>query len=345
MKKRLFCLCLALMMSFLLPACGGEEPETTEGEVFVPLLRFVVEEGSEGSVRLFSCPESDGFFYLHPAPEGGFSGGFLSTSRSISSESVVKETATLSFAAMRENGVDRATMVSDAGITNLLLKQNVSETRPMPEGIDLSGGLYYDELTLLGETEELLVLCPVDLSETYVLAEKKKLAEFAEPLLVAGDAERVYYALKGEGAAFGGIAYFEPGKDDPRGVEHFPFDSFQRIGTDGALFCRALEDGGMLYLYRNFAKGAGGSFVADRPFDGVTCSEDGTVLVGAYSGDGEGTVVVCDLASGKERGRYVSELGAPCPSMALSPDGKTLLLALVAGGEEVLGILDLERIG
>ena len=340
MKKRILSLAL-VFLTLLFSSCNKEKEKET-GDPFTPLLRFVVEEGSENQLRLFTMPESRGYFYLHPSAQGGFSGGFVSLARSISSESVVNETVPLDFAFMREAGEDRATLISSAGISNLLLKENFSETMPLPEGISLKDGIYYDELTLIGETEELLLLCPVDLSQTYVLAKKADLPSFARPLLVTHEGERIWYALKGEEeGSYGGFAYFEKGKKEALGVEKFPFDDFVPVGNTGVIFIRHLEDGGALYLFRSLGRSVGGSFTADEPFDAVACDEAGKVLVGIYSGDGEGSVVICDLATGKEKSRYVPPEASPAPVIAVSRDGTEALIALSGGGEEVLGILSL----
>ncbi|MBR7165423.1 MAG: hypothetical protein IKD18_04000 [Clostridia bacterium] len=342
MKKRILAFCLCLICLVSLGSCGKEEEKGGKQSAFTPLFRFMVAEGRGRETRLISLPDSDGFFYLHPNPDGAFTGGFVSPKRSVAAEGFVTlENA--DFCAVSETERDRATLVSPDGITHLLLKEGGAETKPFGDTkADFSQGLFFDDFTLLGAADHLLVLCPVDLSQTYVLADTTRLPDFAAPLAVTHTKTRIWYA-RGAAGDYTGIAFFEYGKNVPLGSENFPFHAFQPIGNNAVLFTRNLPDGGAMYLYRNLETDDVATLTVDKPFHAVTCDPAGTTLCGTLAGSDHGSVEIYDLKSGKKRGTYSSGAGVPADSLAISPDGKTLLFSMSMGGDAVLATLDLTQ--
>lgn len=343
MKKRILAFCLSLVCLLSLAACGKEDEEKGgKSGAFNPLFRFVVAEGRGRETRLFSLPDSDGFFYLLPNVDGTFSGGFASPKRSVAAEGFVTlEKA--DFCAISESAPDRATLVSPDGITHLLLKEGGAETHAFGDvKADFSHGVFFDELTLLGMTDSLLVLCPVDLSQTYVLAQTERLPDFAAPLAVTHAKTRIWYARGTEGD-YSGISFFEYGKNVPLGSESFPFHDYEAIGQNAILFTRNLSDGGAMYLYRNLETDRVFSLTVDQPFNAVTCDPAGTTLCGTLAGASDGSVEIYDLKSGKKRGSYSSGSGVPADSLAISADAETLLFSMSMGGDAVLATLDLTQ--
>ena len=210
----------------------------------------------------------------------------------------------------------------------------------MPENISFENALFYDSLTLLAETEDLLLLCPVDFKETFVLAKKADLPQFSRLLAVTDGGQKIWYAKK-DGDSYGGIACFQYGKSTPLQEEALAFDSFQAVSETAILFTHNLPDGGVLYLFRDLEQNTYSSLTVDQPFDGVTCDPAGKTLCGTRSADGKGSVFVYDLLSGKEVGSWTPEHGIPAPSMAISSDATTLLVAVGMDSDEVLGTLSL----
>ena len=336
MKKTLLRL-TAIFLMLSLFSCAKEEEAVQNAEVFTPLFRFSVSEGGAERTRLFSLPESEGFFYLHPASEGGYSGGFVSPSRSVSSESVIRTETELSFAVAGEKKRDQMTLLTSDGLYHTLLKENGAEKTLLPEGIDFSDSLFFDSLTLLGRKDDLLVLCPVDFSETFVLADTKRLHSFSSPLAVTHDKNRIWYTLSEEEGVYSGIAFFEYGKNTPMGTENFSFHSYSLIGSRGVLFTRLLDDGGALYLFRDLETDAVRSVTVQKALTAMTCDEEGNVFCGT-----DGTTVFCfDGESGKETGNYEVASGTIAPSLALDAKGETLLFAFGVGEDAVLATLDL----
>ncbi len=342
MKKRFFPL-LAAALLLALSGCSPEQKQVAPAEAFTPLFRVSIADGNGDETKLISLPKSDGYFYLHAGENASFSGGFVSPKRSVSSEGIFKATDPLSFVALRETESDRATLLTPNGVTFALLKENGAQTTALPEDVNFQNALFFDDLTLLAEKEELLVLCPVDFKETYVLASKDRLPFFGEPLAVTHEKRRIWYTTKDESGAHNGIAFFEYGKNLPLGSETFPFDSFQRIGKSAVLFTRLLDDGGALYLYRDLETDSVASLTVEKPFAGVTCDPQGKVLCAAGAGEEENTVFVYDFQKDRLRTRYETS-GTVCPSLSVRQAADELLFAVTIGSEQVFGTLDLTKI-
>ena len=339
MKKRILALLLFALALFS-SSCGGNNGGTTSrAELFSPLFRLSVPEGKESELLILPLAKSQGFFYTVPNENGGFLGAFVSPERSVSGERVLESEGGISPALIREEKKDRAAFVSGNGISHLLLKENGSQTTPYPEdfSVSLERAVFFDDLTLVGETDELLVLCPLDLKEQYVLAQKERLPDFDGVLAVTHEKTRIWYATR-ENGRFSGIAFFEYGKQVPLGKESFPFDECTRVGEHALLFTRLLEDGGALYLYRDLETDRILSVTVDEPFDGVTCDEAGTYLAGSQNGEGSGSLSVYSLEKGTLLGEYEAS-GRIFPSMAIL--GDSLLFASGRSGEAVLGTLKL----
>ncbi len=336
---------LLLLCTLVLCSCSpSEENPVVPEEAFTALFRFSISSLEENKTRISYCKESDGFFYLHGQTGGGFLGGFVSPERSMSCESVVKSTAPLTFSQIRENGEDKAILLTDGGVFHTLFKENTSQCTPLPTNLDFSRAVFYDDLTLIAETEELLVLCPVDFENTYVLSPKEALPDFAGVIAVTEGGKRIWYAQGRLDGTFKGIAFFEYGENVPLGSENFLFDSFTPIGTSSVLFSRKLADGGALYLMRNLETGETGSVTTKEALDGVTCDPAGTVLCGSLKKGSGGEIQVYDLTDGTLSGTYSIAHGAPSPYLAVSDDAETLLFAVSQGTDEVIGALDLTKI-
>ena len=276
MKKTIGLLTLIALTLPLFLACGKTADSTAKKDLFTPLLRVAIESEKREETRLFYLDQSRGYCYLHPS-ESGFVAGFVSPEESISSERVLAESVPLSFAALREKQKGSATLLTNAGVSHLMLKENTGSTTALPENISFENALFYDSLTLLAETEDLLLLCPVDFKETFVLAKKADLPQFSRLLAVTDGGQKIWYAKK-DGDSYGGIACFQYGKSTPLQEEALAFDSFQAVSETAILFTRNLPDGGVLYLFRDLEKNTYSSLTVDQPFDGVTCDPAGKTL-------------------------------------------------------------------
>lgn len=343
MKKTL-CFLLLLSLALSTAACGTEKemnPAET-GELFSPLFRFTVSEGKAAQTRVIYLPESDGFLYLHPDEEGGVKGGFVSPSRSVSSEAMFKTASSASELLVWEDEKDRAHLLTDKELFTLLLKENGTHRAPLPSDLVPFGAIAYNDLSFINEKDGLLLLHPVDLKETYVLADSGRLPDFAGLILPSDNGKKLWYA-KGDGSSYTGIGFFEYGSNTPLGSESFSFDSYRRVGESAVLFTRILEDGGAHYLYRDLESDATASLVSDVVFEGVSCDAAGTVLCGSTSSDNGGKIYVFDFKTGAKKGEYSIDFGSPAPSHAVDADGKTLLIAIGKGRDEILGTLDLTK--
>lgn len=339
MKKISFFLAICLSFSLFL-SCEKKPVKSESADPFTPLFRFAVEEGKSGETRLFYLKESDGFFYVHPQKEGGITGGFVSPSRSLSGEKIFSAEGELDSVLVWETEQDHAYVLADSGLYLTLLKEGGSQKIESEKPIPLQNAALFDSLSYLAQKDGLLLLEPVDLSQSYVLANTALLPDFACVLATSKNGKTIFYARESEGQ-FLGTASFEYGKNEPQNEENFEFDSFLRAGKNAVLFTTLLEDGGALYRYRNLETGENKVVISDTAFDGVCCNENGTVLCGVKAGESGGEVIAFDLKTGKEKGRYSVTFGIPGKYPALSSDGKTLLLAAGKGSDEILGTLDL----
>ncbi len=341
MKKILSLICLILCFSSLL-SCAKTEEKNKNKEAFSPLFRFTVKEGATDQTRLFYLEESKGFLYLHPDEEG-FTGGFVSPKRSISAEGILKNKGDLSQITVWEKEKDHAILLTPTEITISLLKEKGVHETPLPEGFSTDGAFPLDDLSFVTKKDSLLLVHPVDLKETYVLANASLLPDFSHLIATSGEGRYLWYAKADAKGNYTGIAFFEYGKNTPMGGEDFPFDKVQKVGEDALLFTRVLEDGKALYIYRDLSENKVHSFTAEKAFEGVICDEEGKVLCGTVSeGDG-GKINIIDLEKGREKGVYTIDYGNPAPSLAIDEDGETLLVAIGKGGDEILGTLDLTR--
>lgn len=339
--KRIVLSLLALLLLFTGSACKKETKES-ESEAFSPLFRFTVAEGQSHKTRLFYLSQSRGYLYLHPSEDGGFTGGFVSPDRSLSCEAMLKSDAPLSSVLVWENGKDRAHILTEKEFFLILPAENAAKSTPLPHGVGIENALSCDPLSFIEEKDGLLLLHPVDFSQTYVLAEKARLPDFAALMTASHEGKRIWYA-KGEEGAFSGIAFFEYGNNLPLGGEAFPFDSFSILGEGKVLFARE-TDGDTLYTYRDLESGLVRNYLATEEHEGAACSADGSVLCLSQR-KGEGSrVLVIDLEKGGKKGELSFSYGHVAPSMALNTDGKELLLALGSGSDEMLGTINTDTL-
>lgn len=342
--KKILCFLLLFTMTVSMTACKKEmetDPAET-GELFSPLFRFTVSEGKAAETRVVYLPKSDGFLYLHPGKEGGVTGGFVSPNRSISSEGMFKTAASVTELLVWEDEKDRAHLLTDAELFTLLLKENGMHRTQLPSDLAPKNPIAYNDLSFINEKDGLLLIHPVDFKETYVLADHSRLPDFAGIILPSDGGKKLWYA-KSDGDSYTGIGFFEYGSNTPLGSESFSFDSYQRVGESAVLFTRILEKGGAHYLYRDLNSDATASLVSDVVFQGVSCDAAGTVLCGSTSTGEGGKIQVFDFKAGTKKGEYSIDFGLPAPSHAVSADGKTLLVAIGKGHDEILGTLDLTK--
>lgn len=332
---------LAICLSFLLFLSCEKKPAPQESaDPFTPLFRFAVEEGKSGETRLFPLKESDGFFYVHPQKEGSITGGFVSPNRSVSGEKILSAEGEPDSVLVWETEQDHAYVLTSGGLYLVLLKEGGSQKIESEKEIPLQDATAFDSLSYLARKGDLLLLEPVDLSQSYVLANTAELPDFAAVLATSKNGKTIFYARQKEGK-FLGTASFEYGANKAQNEDNFEFDSYARVGKSAVLFTTLLEDGGTLFRYRDLDSGETRVVLSDTVYDGAACDENGTVLCTVKRGESEGEIVIFDLESGAEKGRYPVTFGIPGKSLAISHDGKTLLLSAGKGSDEILGTLDL----
>lgn len=341
--KKIFSFLFVFLCLSLLVSCGTERKKEQNNELFSPLFRFTVKEGESDKTRLFYMPESEGFLYLHPSADGGFTGGFVSPERSLSAEGLLKGEGDLSGLTVWERGKDQGILLSEKSLMITLFNEKGIHETPFPEGFSAEDVFPLDPLSFVAKKDNLLLVHPIDLKEAYVLADISLLPDFSHLIATSHEGRYLWYAKADKDGNYTGIAFFEYGKNIPLGDQNFPFDKVQSVGEDSLLFTRNLEDGKALYLYRDLAENETYSFTADKAFEGVICDEDGEILCGTRTAGDGGSVTVIDLEKGREKGTYTIEYGAPAPSLAMDEDGETLLLAVGKGGDEILGTLDLKQ--
>ncbi len=341
--KKIFSFLFVFLCLSLLVSCGAEGKKEQNKEMFSPLFRFTVKEGESNKTRLFYMPESEGFLYLHPSTEGGFTGGFVSPERSLSAEGLIQSEGELSSLTVWESGKDQGILLTKKSLLITLLNEKGLHETPFPDTFSAQDAFPLDSLSFVAKKDKLLLVHPIDLKETYVLADTSLLPDFAHLIATSGDGRYLWYAKADAEGNYTGIAFFEYGKNIPLGDQNFPFDKVQRVGEDALLFTRNLEDGKALYLYRDLSENQIRGFTSDKAFEGVICDEEGEILCGTRTVGEGGSVTVIDLEKGREKGVYTIDYGAPAPSLAIDEDGETLLLAIGKKGDEILGTLDLEK--
>ncbi len=335
MKRFLSLLCCLIC---LLPLASCDSAEANPSLSFSPLFRVRIPEGAAGSTLLASCPLSEGVLYLHPS-DVGTTGGFVSASRSASAEAILSEESAVSRIRLIEKQRDLAFVLTDTALHSVSLL-SASVKTALPERFSAEDALFFDSLSLMTVSDGLVLLYPIDFSETFVLADTARLPDFASLLAVSEHGKRIWYA-KGSKGAYTGLAFFEYGSNLPLGGESFSFTSFTNLGGGAVLFTRALPDGGALYTYRNFSTGVIRSLSSDTLFDAVTVDPAGTVLCGLSLGGGTPSLRSFSLTDARALGTHEILYGSPAPSLALSSDARTLTLAVSNGSDLILGTLDL----
>ncbi len=341
MKKAIF-LVLLLLVSLMPIGCGEEDQnEKTKELEFTPLLQIATDEGAAKNARLFYLEQSLGVLYIHPDGEG-FSAGFVSPHRSISAERILKGEGNIKNISVCEEAKDRIFVLTEKGAYTLILDGVTADSSftPYPEKAAAESYGFFDELTVCAEAEELLLLVPVNMSEIYVLAQKKLLPDFDFVLSVSDQGKKIWYTRSADGENLG-IAFFEYGKNTPLGNENFGFDSAKAVGEGKILFTRKLEDGGCLYLYRDLEGGTAASVTAEFCYDEITATADGSVFAGVKAEDGKGYVDIFDGKSGKKEATLPLEFGTPVATLALQSDGGKLFLLVGSGEEMILGEVNL----
>lgn len=332
--KRLFFFILALILLFSLPSCQKDGSEGGEMS-FQPLFQFRIPEGRGDEIRILSCPASRGFFYLHPT-DGGFVGGFVSPERSVSAESVLQGEGKVLSPALFEKKEDLAFVLAGDRLYTALFSGSAQSTA-LPDGFDPESALFYDALSVMSVKGDLILMHPVDFSETYVLAKNTLLPDFHRLLGVSHNGKRIWYS-KGEEGNFQGIGFFEYGSNLPLGEEKFSFDSVQAVGQSALLFTRSLN-GDTLYTYRDLNSDTVRTLTVDQPFDGVTVTRDGKTLAGIRKTQEGGTVEIYDLTRKALLASHPIADQTPSPALALSEDGKTLLFSLSREDRQTLATL------
>ena len=341
--KKILSLLLALLCLLPLASCSEDEETKKESkELFTPLFRFTVSEGTSEETKLFYLEKSDGFLYLHKKEGGGFTAGFVSPSRSISVENLASGSGDIHHVTVWEKEKDRAYILSGRELILAVIDENLSHNTTVPEIVFTQGNLPFDSLSFFSESEELVLLHPVDFSQTYVLCNKTALPNFAGLLSLSDNGKKVWYTRKDESGAFIGIAFFEYGKNTPLGSLDFAFDSFQKVGGDAVLFTEKGEKE-TTYRYLDLASGEEKIFQTNKTFDAAVCDEKGTLLCGTRKEGVGGEIFVIDLDTGKEKGSYTIDYGTPAHSLAVDKKASTLLVAFGEGKDQILATLDLTK--
>ncbi len=339
--KKVF-LALFALLCLVLSACAAPNPPATREQTgFSPLFRFQVPEETQNQTQMFALPRSQGFFYLHAGAQGGFTGGFVSPSRSLSSEKILEGSGKIDGIRVLETTEDRALIWTGDGIFASHLSAGGSQRFALPEDLTVLDARFYDDLSLMAETPDWILLLPLDFSQKFVLAKKDLLPDFAGLITAHSASGRIWYAT-GEPGAYTGLAFFEYGKGLPLGREAFAFQSFVPVSPTAVLFTTKTSQG-VSYTYRDFASGHVASITVPQAFEGVSCNAGGTVLCGSRAmGDG-GQIEIYDLSRGEKKGVYESAYGIPCPGFALDETGETLFFAVGMGKDQVLGTLNLKK--
>jgi len=339
--KKLFPFLSLLLSLLLFCSCAGESvSKTGAAEDFTPLFRFQLQEGAADRTKLFYLSASRGFLYLHTT-ENGVTGGFVSPERSISAEKVFSEEAAATITAIAESEKDRAMILTQNSLSYALLSENGATKLDLPAGIDFTSAVFYDSLSVLAEKDGLILLLPVDFSETYVLAKKDLFPDFDRLCCTADHGKKIYYVRKTSADSYSGVGFFEYGKNVPLGKLDFTFHEFLPLGGGAVLFTTHLSEESTLYTYRNFETGDVFTLPVAERFDRVIATRDGAVFCGAKATVSGGEIEIFDLKNGEKKGNFSLSFGSPSGSLAIDDEGRTLLVALSSGTDEILGTLDL----
>lgn len=331
---------LLLIFSLALFSCGVTPPTTTKDDPFLsPLFRFQVAYDRSRETRIQYLPLSDGFFYCHPSESGSVC-GFVSPTRSLSSEALLEFPDKPSSLSLIETSEDHALIFTEEKAYLLNLKGGGTEEFPLHKNVDYSRVLPYRSLHFLAETKDLIVLQSFAMEEPKVLAEKADLPGFSRLLTTSDDGRLIWYATADENG-FNGIGCFEYGSSSPLKTESFPYQNVQTVAEGKLLFTRILEDGSALYLFRDTDQASASSLSFAVPADSVTADPSGCFLAMTSSqGDG-GTVSVWRFTDQAQVFIHPSEYGNPSPELAFDKDGKTLLVAIGKGKDELIGTFTL----
>ena len=326
---------LLLIFSLAFFSCGVTPPTTTEEDpVLSPLFRFQVAYDRSRETRIEYLPLSDGFFYCHPSESGSVC-GFVSPTRSLSSEALLTISDEPSLLSLIETSEDHALVFTKEKAYLLNLKGGGAEEFSLHKNVDYSRVLPYRSLHFLAETKDLIVLQSFAMEEPMVLAEKKDLPGFSRLLTTSDDGRLIWYATADENG-FNGIGCFEYGSSRPLKTESFPYQNVQTVAEGKLLFTRILEDGSALYLFRDTLHATASSLTFATPFDSVTADPSGRFLATTSSLEDGGTVSAWRFADQSQVFLHLSEYGNPSPELAFDKDGKTLLIAIGKGKDELL---------
>jgi len=347
-KKRILAMFLALSLLPALIACQKAQPEEEKSASSSPLFNISAPADKGQCAAFFAL--SQGFVYFTETQDG-YHAGFVDIQNSISCDHILAGTGKIDFSTVRvfETEKNRAVICAGGKTFLSVLDENASQEFAVPEGVDLSGALFYDSCAFIypDTASKLLLLSPYDFSAQYVLCDTALLQDFGGLITIEPGENKIYYALKNS-EGFYGVASFEYGSNQTLDITLFPFDSFQEVSSGKVIFHQDETDGES-YSFFDFSAGRKTDFSVKKHYYGYAASGDGKYFIGIDAPDSEsgGFIDILRVSSGTRLARYSCGVWVCNSDLALSPDGKIILFSLFeagqAMGDEIISYIDLEK--
>ena len=328
----LFFCCVLLLLTLSSCAEKTDAPATLTAK---PLFRLTLPQGAGEKMRTWFFPQSSGFLYLHPT-EDGFSGGFVSPLRSISSEAIIDGTGDLKDVVAWETASDRAIIASPDFLAPTLLNEGSSSVSELPERFGVEEVYPFDATSFLAKHGSLLLKIPANLEDAFVLADTGALPDFVKPVAISDGGKKIYYAT-GKDGAFDGIAFFEYGKNLPLGTQSFSFDAVQTL-PGGAI----LMQNDTSFTFLDPESDLRRDIRLTGAVRGATASPSGALLVTLEHTDAGDSFSVYDFATGAQRATIPLPDAVACPQFSLSE--RTLFFAVDTGDGLIFHTADLSEI-
>lgn len=346
MTRKLSALFFVFLFAFSLFSCSEKEEEKggAQKDEVTPIFTLSAARGKEQDTAIFAL--SDGFVYFAETDDG-FHGGFADPSHSVLCDNILSEAGRVPFDSIRvyETEKKRAVITTEKALYLALLDENSSERFSIPEGTALENALFYDSCAFIhaDAARGLILLTPMDFSESYVLCPISALPDFSRLLALDRDEKKIFYALENE-EGFYGISSFDYGASAPNEQVSLPFDSVISIGGGKLLFEKKDAEGGAVYTIFDTASSKMTSFTATTAFSAFTASPDGEKFIGLLKDEAGEALHIIKPSSGT-RMKKVSLGTRTAGALAVSGDGETLYFSLsdpaAPVGDEVIAMLSL----
>lgn len=322
MKKTAFLFALL----FLLTGCAKEPDDrlqTASPSVSVSAEAYFQIHAS--SVRLYATEK--GFLVLSPGERESVCSWFSPEEKKLA-ENVFTCPGLCDSLLVCETEPGKAVVAANSSVFYTAFEENAAVEYALGEGVFAAGALYRRSAFLCRKSD-LLLLVPLDLSETFVLQDVRNLPDFAALLFTSPDGKSVWYAT-GEKGAYTGVAGFQYGSTALLQGQKIAFFDWKTYGKTDLVLAKNEEKGTDFIVFSPENGEVLTVFYPKTSADFAVCREKSLLAVSAA---GENRIDFYSLDSGEAIASLELAENCRAASLAFSESGDTLAFALQKEGE------------